>query len=103
MSEVASISSRERAKCLSASRSDIKMNKQSCSIDRGRSFISGDFLIHVSGVVGITNGEAICDSKIQAEKTQIILKNGHPLVDYSVKFRIASAAERMNLYERAES
>ena len=69
------------------------MNKQSYSVDRGRSFVKGDYLIHVSRAVGITNGEAIYDANNPVEKTKIILKNGHPLIDYSVKFCIASAVE----------
>jgi hypothetical protein len=35
------------------------------------------------------------------EKTKIILKSGHPMFDYSMKFCIASAAEQSNLYERS--
>jgi hypothetical protein len=77
------------------------MNKSSFN-DRGRSFSKGDYLIHVSGVVGITDGEIIYEPKNPLEKTKIILKNGVPLVDYSMKFCIASPAEQTNLYERAE-
>ena len=63
-----------------------KMNKKSTFADRGRSFSKGDYLIHVSGVVGITNGEVIYEPKNPVEKTKIILKSGHPMVDYSMKF-----------------
>ena len=78
------------------------MNKSSFN-DRGRSFSKGDYLIHVSGVVGITDGEVIYEIKNPLEKTKIILKNGIPLVDYSMKFCIASPAEQTNLYERLEA
>jgi hypothetical protein len=78
-----------------------KMNKKSSFADRGRSFSNGDYLIHVSGVVGITTGEVIYEPKNPVEKTKIILKSGHPMVDYSMKFCIASAAEQSNLYERS--
>jgi hypothetical protein len=58
-----------------------KMNIKPSFADRGRSFSKGDFLIHVSGVVGITTGEAIYESKKPVEKTRIMLKSSHPLVD----------------------
>jgi hypothetical protein len=77
-----------------------KVNKKSSFADRGRSFSKGDYLIHVSGVVGITTGEVILEPRNPVEKTKIILKSGDPLVDYSMKFCIASAAEQLNLYER---
>jgi hypothetical protein len=76
------------------------MNIKSSFADRGRSFSKGDYLIHVSGMVGITTGEVIYEPKNPVEKTGITLKNGHPLVDYSMKFCIASEAERSKLYER---
>jgi hypothetical protein len=79
----------------------IKMNKKSSFYDRGRSFSKGDYLIHVSGMVGITTGEIIYEPKNPVEKTEITLKSGHPLVDYSMKFCIASAVEQSNLYERS--
>jgi hypothetical protein len=77
------------------------MSKTSSFADRGRSFSKGDFLIHVSGVVGITTGEVIYEPKNPVEKTKIVLKNGHPFVDYSMKFCIASITEQSNLYERS--
>ena len=76
------------------------MNVKASFSDRGRPFAKGDYLIHVSGVVGITTGDAIFEPKSPMEKTKIILKSGHPMVDYSIKFCIASAAEQSNLYER---
>ena len=76
------------------------MNTKSSLADRGRSFSKGDYLIHVSEVVGITTGEVIYEPKNPVEKTKITLKSGHPLVDYSMKFCIASEAERSKLYER---
>jgi hypothetical protein len=78
------------------------MNKKTSFTDRGRSFSKGDYLVHVSGVVGITTGEVIYEPKNPVEKTRIILKSGHPMVDYSMKFSIASAVEQANLYERLE-
>jgi hypothetical protein len=78
------------------------MNAKSLFVDRGRSFAKGDYLVHVSGVVGITTGEVIYEPKNPVEKTKIVLKSGHPLVDYSMKFCIASAAEQSNLYERLD-
>jgi hypothetical protein len=51
-------------------------------------------------MVGITTGEVIYEPRNPVEKTKIMLKNGHPLVDYSMKFCIATAAEQSNLYER---
>jgi hypothetical protein len=77
-----------------------KLSKKPSFADRGRSFSKGDYLVHVSGVVGITTGEVIYEPKNPVEKTKIMLKSGHPLVDYSIKFCIASAAEQLNLYER---
>ena len=77
-----------------------KIGKKSSFAERGRSFSKGDYLIHVSGVVGITTGEVIYEPKNPVEKTKIMLKNGHPIVDYSMKFCIASAAEQSDLYER---
>jgi hypothetical protein len=77
------------------------MSKKSAFADRGRSFSKGDFLIHVSGVVGITTCEVIYEPKNPVEKTKIVLKSGYPLVDYSMKFCIASVAEQSNLYERS--
>jgi hypothetical protein len=77
-----------------------KVNKKSSFADRDRSFSKGDYLIHVSGVVGITTGEVIWEPRNPVEKIKIILKSGHPLIDYSMKFCIASAAEQLNLYER---
>jgi hypothetical protein len=77
------------------------MNTKSSLNDRGRSFSKGDYLIHVSGVVGITTGEVIYEPKNPVEKTKITLKSGHPLVDYSMKFCIASEAEQLSLYERS--
>ena len=78
------------------------MNAKSSFTDRGRSFARGDYLVHVSGVVGITTGEVIYEPKNPVEKTKIMLKSGHPLVDYSMKFCIASAAEQSNHYERLD-
>jgi hypothetical protein len=78
------------------------MNAKSLFVDRGRSFAKGDYLVHVSGVVGITTGEVIYDPKNPVEKTKIMLKSGHPLIDYSMKFCIASAVEQLNLYERLD-
>jgi hypothetical protein len=77
-----------------------KINRKPSIADRGRSFSNGDYLIHVSGVVGVTSGEVIYEPKSPLEKTKIVLKSGHPLIDYSVKFCIASAVEQSNLYER---
>jgi len=76
------------------------MNKKSSFADCGRLFAKGDYLIHVSGMVGITTGEVIYESKNPLEKTKIMLKSGHPLIDYSMKFCIASAAEQSDFYER---
>ena len=89
-------------KCASGFHTAIsKMNKKASFGVRGRLFSKGDYLIHVSGVVGITTGEVIYEPKNPVEKTKIILKSGHPMVDYSMKFCIASAAEQSNLYERS--
>jgi hypothetical protein len=85
---------------MSERKATFKMNKKSSFVDRGRSFSKGDCLVHVSGVVGITTGEVIYEPKNPVEKTKIVLKSGHPLVDYSMKFCIASAAEQSDLYER---
>jgi hypothetical protein len=77
------------------------MSKKSAPNDRGRSFSKGDYLIHVSGVVGIMTGEVICDQKNPVAKTRITLHSGQHLVDYSMKFCIASAAEQANLFDRS--
>jgi hypothetical protein len=77
------------------------MAKYIQNFDRGRSFTEGDYLIHVSGVVGKATGEIIYESRNPIEKTRIILRNGLPLLDYSLKFCVASESEVENLY-RAE-
>ena len=74
------------------------MAKQTKNFDRGRSFTAGDFLIHVSGIVGKATGEVIFEPKNPIEKTRIILPNGLPLLDYSLKFCVASESEVKNLY-----
>jgi hypothetical protein len=66
--------------------------------DRGRSFTEGDYLIHVSGIVGKATGEIIYEPRNPIEKTRIILRNGLPLIDYSLKFCVASESEVDNLY-----
>jgi len=77
------------------------MAKQTKNFDRGRSFIEGDYLIHVSGIVGKATGEVIYEPRNPIEKTRIILRNGLPLLDYSLKFCVASESEVENHY-RAE-
>ena len=74
------------------------MNKAIPSIDRGRSFSKGDFIIHVSGVVGIATGEVIYEPKNPVEKTKIMLRSGFPLIDYCVKFWPATEHEQENYY-----
>jgi hypothetical protein len=66
-----------------------KISKKSSFADRGRSFSKGDYLVHVSGVVGITTGEVIYEPTNPLEKIKIVLKCGHPMVE-----------EQSNLYER---
>lgn len=74
------------------------MNRKFPTIDRGRPFSKGDYLIHVSGVVGISTGEVIYEPKNPVEKTKIMLSSGFPLVDYSVKFCPATEQEQANYY-----
>jgi hypothetical protein len=74
------------------------MTTQIQDFDRGRPFGEGDYLIHVSGVVGKATGEVIYEPRDPIEKTRIILQNGLLLLDYSVKFCVASESEVRNLY-----
>ena len=74
------------------------MAKQTKNFDRGRSFTEGDYLIHVSGMVGKATGEVVCEPKNPIEKTRIIPPNGPPLLDYSLKFCVASESEVKNHY-----
>jgi len=62
------------------------MSKTFPTIDRRRPFSKGDYLVHVSGVVGIATGEIIYEPKNPLEKTKVMLGNGFPLIDYCVKF-----------------
>jgi hypothetical protein len=68
------------------------------SLDRGRSFTEGEYLVHVSGAIGKATGEVVYGPKSPIKKTRIILRNGLPLLDYSAKFSTASEAEVNNLY-----
>lgn len=68
------------------------------NIDRGRSFAEGDYLIHVSGAIGKATGEVIYEPRNPIEKTRIILRDGLPLLDYSMKFCVASESEVETLY-----
>ena len=74
------------------------MAKQIKNFDRGRSFTEGDYLIHVSGIVGKATGEVIYEPRNPVEKTRVILHSGLPLIDYSLKFCVASESEVQNLY-----
>ena len=74
------------------------MAKQIPNFDRGRSFVEGDYLIYVSGVIGTATGEVIYEPKNPVEKTRIILREGQPLLDYCIKFCIASESEVRNFY-----
>jgi hypothetical protein len=74
------------------------MNKNFPAIDRGRPFSKGDYLIHVSGVVGIATGEVIYEPKNPLEKTKIMLNSGFPLIDYCIKFCPATEQEQANYY-----
>jgi hypothetical protein len=74
------------------------MAKQIQNFDRGRSFGKGDYLIHVSGVVGKATGEVVYEPKNPIEKTRVVLRNGLPLLDYSLKFCVASESEVQKLY-----
>ena len=76
------------------------MTTQIQDFDRGRPFGEGDYLIHVSGVVVQKRpGEVIIyEPRDPIEKTRIILQNGLLLLDYSVKFCVASESEVRNLY-----
>jgi hypothetical protein len=49
------------------------MAKQTKNFDRGRSFTEGEYLIHISGIVGKATGEAIYEPGNRIEKTRIIL------------------------------
>jgi len=69
------------------------MTKQIPNIDRERSFAEGEYLIHVSGVIGKATGEVIYEPRNPVEKTRIILRNGLPLLDYSMKFCVASETD----------
>lgn len=64
------------------------------SIDRARQFSKGDYLIHISGMVGIATGEVIYEPGNPLEKTKIILNSGFPLIDYCVKFCPATEREK---------
>jgi hypothetical protein len=70
------------------------MNKTLPSIDRARPFSKGDYLIHISGMVGIATGEVIYEPRNPLEKTRIILNGGFPLIDYCVKFCPATEREK---------
>ena len=74
------------------------MNKKFPMIDRGEPFLKGDYLVHVSGVVGIATGEVIYEPKNPVEKTIIVLSSGFPLVDYCFKFCPATEREQANYY-----
>ena len=63
------------------------------SIDHSRKFLKGDYLIHVSGMVGIATEEVIYDPRNPLEKTKIMLNSGFPLIDYCIKFRPATERE----------
>ena len=79
------------------------MAKQIQNFDRGRSFAEGDYLIHVSGMIGKATGEVVYEPRNPIEKTRIILRNGFPLVDYSLKFCVASESEVEQHYWRTAS
>ena len=64
------------------------------SIDPARQFSKGDYLIHVSGMVGMATGEVIYEPRNPLEKTKIILKSGFPLIDYCIKFCPATEREK---------
>jgi hypothetical protein len=69
------------------------------SNDRARQFSKGDYLIHVSGLVGIATGEVIYEPRNPLEKTKIILNSGFPLVDYCIKFCPATEREKQIFIE----
>jgi hypothetical protein len=75
------------------------MTKPFPNIGRARQFSKGDYLIHVSGVVGIATGEVIYEPRNPLEKTKIILNSGFPLVDYCIKFCPATERERQIFIE----
>jgi hypothetical protein len=70
------------------------MNRIFPSIDRGRPFSKGDYLVHVSGMMGIATGEVIYEPRNPVEKTKIILNGGFPLIDYCIKFCPATEREK---------
>ena len=61
-------------------------------------FAKGQWLKHISNVVGIATGEALYDTENPQEKTKIILKGGAAITDYGMKFVPSTEEDKEKFY-----